>query len=216
MPRLRPGPARRGHRRARHCSIYDLLFGDRDPVAEPGTATGTPGDWWTVFALVPDIFEHAVHGFAALPQPDAQARPGAARARPDPRRLGARQPVRVLPALQVAARRWASEEKIAAVAALAGRRLLRRARAGRARLHRLPRPRRRPRADELFDALQAHLADEEILELTYITCLYDMHAVMSRALRIEFDDRDEPIVEVAAPEGYGERDIAADISLPKK
>ncbi len=30
-------------------------FGDRDPVAEPGTATGTPGDWWPVFALVPDF-----------------------------------------------------------------------------------------------------------------------------------------------------------------
>src|SRR5690606_38470451 len=33
-------------------SMYDLLFGPgRDPVAEPGTATGTPGDWWTTFAL---------------------------------------------------------------------------------------------------------------------------------------------------------------------
>ncbi|MFM8906312.1 MAG: hypothetical protein ACKOIZ_01655, partial [Actinomycetota bacterium] len=25
-----------------------IVFGDRDPVAQPGTATGTPGDWWTV------------------------------------------------------------------------------------------------------------------------------------------------------------------------
>ena len=25
--------------------FYDRLFGDRDPVSEPGTATGTPGDW---------------------------------------------------------------------------------------------------------------------------------------------------------------------------
>ena len=41
-----------------------------------------------------------------------------------------------------------------------------------------------------------HLADEEILELTYITTLYLQHAVMSRALRTEFDDRPEPIVEV--------------------
>ena len=29
-------------------AMYDRLFGDRDPVAEPGTATGTSGDWWTV------------------------------------------------------------------------------------------------------------------------------------------------------------------------
>ncbi|MDQ1395588.1 MAG: hypothetical protein QOG64_847 [Acidimicrobiaceae bacterium] len=44
-------------------TMYDFLFGDRDPVAEPGTATGTPGDWWTVYALVPDVLEHAVQGF---------------------------------------------------------------------------------------------------------------------------------------------------------
>ena len=42
---------------------YQALFGDRDPVAEPGTATGTPGNWWTVFALVPYIFEHATSHF---------------------------------------------------------------------------------------------------------------------------------------------------------
>ena len=54
-------------------------------------------------------------------------------------------------------------------------------------------------ADDVFAALQAELTDEEILELTYITALYDMHAVMSRALRTEFDDHDEPIVEIPAP-----------------
>ena len=45
-------------------SLYERLFGDRDPVVSPGTATGTPGNWWTVFALVPDCFDHAVAGFA--------------------------------------------------------------------------------------------------------------------------------------------------------
>jgi hypothetical protein len=50
--------------------------------------------------------------------------------------------------------------------------------------------------DGLFAALREHLSDEQILELTYITCLYEMHATMSRALRTEWDDRDEPIVEV--------------------
>ena len=44
--------------------MYDQLFGDRDPVASPGTATGTRGDWWTVFALVPDVLSHAARGFA--------------------------------------------------------------------------------------------------------------------------------------------------------
>ncbi len=51
-------------------------------------------------------------------------------------------------------------------------------------------------ADGVFDALRRHLSDEEILELTYITCMYEMHATMSRALRTEFDDRPEPIVEI--------------------
>jgi alkylhydroperoxidase family enzyme len=55
--------------------------------------------------------------------------------------------------------------------------------------------------DDLFAEVRRHLGDEEILELTYITCLYSQHAVMSRALRTEFDDRDEPVTEVPGPEG---------------
>ena len=61
--------------------------------------------------------------------------------------------------------------------------------------------------EPVFAALKAFLSDEEILELTYITCLYFMHAVMSRALRTEFDDRDDPVVEVAAPEGFDALDF---------
>ena len=49
---------------------YDLLFGDRDPVTEPGTTTGTSGDWWTVFALAPDVLEHANRGFALYRSPE--------------------------------------------------------------------------------------------------------------------------------------------------
>jgi len=60
--------------------------------------------------------------------------------------------------------------------------------------------------------LREHLSDEEILELTYITAMYEMHATISRALRLEYDDRDDPIVEVAAPAGESARDIGADIS----
>ena len=61
--------------------------------------------------------------------------------------------------------------------------------------------------DALFAQLKAAFNDEEILELTYITCMYQMHAVMSRALRTEFDDRDDPITEVAAPEGFNALDF---------
>ena len=66
--------------------------------------------------------------------------------------------------------------------------------------------------DAVFEVLQKHLPDREILQLTYITCMYEMHATMSRALRLEFDDRPEPVVEVAAPEGYGSRDISSDLT----
>ena len=50
--------------------------------------------------------------------------------------------------------------------------------------------------DELFAELARHLDEVAILELTYITTLYFQHAVMSKALRTEFDDRDDPVVEV--------------------
>jgi alkylhydroperoxidase family enzyme len=52
--------------------------------------------------------------------------------------------------------------------------------------------------DGVFAALHTHLSDEQILELTYITTLYLQHAVMSRALRTEFDDRPEVVQEVPA------------------
>ena len=100
MPRLREVPKSEASAPI-VARMYERLFGDRDPVAEPGTATGTPGDWWTVFALVPDMFEHAVRGFGLYRSPDRTLDPDAARARPDPGRVGAGQPVRVLAALQV-------------------------------------------------------------------------------------------------------------------
>ena len=62
MPRLRQVP--KAEAEAPIVTVmYDYLFEGRDPVAEPGTATGSPGDWWTVFALVPAVLEHAVQGF---------------------------------------------------------------------------------------------------------------------------------------------------------
>jgi alkylhydroperoxidase family enzyme len=59
----------------------------------------------------------------------------------------------------------------------------------------------------VFDTLRTFWDDQQILEFTYITCLYDMHAVMTRALRLEFDDRADPIVEVAAPESFKAADF---------
>lgn len=61
--------------------------------------------------------------------------------------------------------------------------------------------------ESVFAALKAFLCDEEILELTYITCLYDMHALMTKALRLEWDNREDPIVEVAAPKNFSGQDF---------
>ena len=61
--------------------------------------------------------------------------------------------------------------------------------------------------DAVFAKLQGFLSDEEILELSFITGMYAMHAMISRALRLEYDDRDDPVVEIAAPETFGGADF---------
>jgi alkylhydroperoxidase family enzyme len=196
---------------------YDRLFGAGvDPVATPGTATGTPGDWWTVFALAPDIFKHAVDGFAVYRHPDRKIDPVL-------RELGQTRAGWVKSSQFVFSQHCkslrglgVSEEKIAAVphwtvsdifndqerAVLAYADCL--AQAGG----------RTPLA--VFDKLKTFWSDEQIFEFTYITCLYDMHAVINRALRMEFDNHEDPIVEVAAPEGFKATDFLSTARPPQR
>ena len=54
-------------------------------------------------------------------------------------------------------------------------------------------------SDGVFERLKKDLSEEEILELTYITLTYDLHATMCRALRLEYDDVPERVVEIPAP-----------------
>jgi alkylhydroperoxidase family enzyme len=194
--------------------MYDLLFGERDPVAEPGTATGSRGDWWPAFANSPDVLEHAVRGFNLYRSSKRQLDPVL-------RELGQTragwaagsqfvfsQHCKALRALDV------DEERIAAIPHWGATECF--TPLERAVLAytdclvfdhgRVP--------EALFERLRAVLSDVELLELTYFTTLYLQHAVMSRALRTEFDDVDERVVEVAAPEGGQARDIGRDISLP--
>jgi alkylhydroperoxidase family enzyme len=181
--------------------MYDYLFDGRDPVAEPGTSTGSPGDWWTVFALVPDALDHAVAGFGFYQSPKraldpvlrelAQCRAGWAAGSQfvfsqhckSCRALG-------LPEEKIAAiAGWGTSDLFTplerAVLALADALAL-----DRGRVH-----------DGVFATLKAHLSDEEILSLTYIIGMYVMHANITNALRLEFDDQPERIVEV---EGSGD------------
>ena len=210
MPRLREIP-RAEVTDERILFFYDHLFApDRDPAVDHGTATGSPGDWWTVFAQDPDVFRHAVRGFALYRNASldpvlrelGQCRAGWARGSQfvfsqhckQMRALGMSEDrIQSIPHWQTADCYSELERAVLAYTdglVLDGGRV----------------------PDRVFEILQKHLSDKEILQLTYITCMYEMHATMCRALRLEFDDRDEAVVEVAAPEGCGARDIADDIA----
>ncbi|MCB1692204.1 MAG: carboxymuconolactone decarboxylase family protein [Pseudomonadales bacterium] len=180
--------------------LYDALFGDRDPIEEPGTATGTPGNWWTVFALVPECFNHSVDGFRFYRGKNrklspklrelGQTRAGYARGS----QFVFSQHCKSMRAVGF------SEEQIAAIPGWASSDLF--DELERAVLAytddlvlsggRVP--------DSTFAVLKKHLSDVEILELTYITCMYEMHATMCRALHLEYDDVPERLVEIPAPE----------------
>ena len=194
--------------------MYGILFGDRDPVAEPGTATGTPGDWWTVFANDHSVFEHAVQGFRVYRHATLD---------PMLRELGQTRAGWLVGSQFVYSQHCkslrglgATEEQIAGIAVGAGapcwneleRLVLGYADCLVTGQGRVP--------EAIFDGLRAHLPDAQILELTYITCLYSQHAVMSKALRTEFDNVDERVVEVIAPDDFDPRDIVRDISGPDR
>jgi hypothetical protein len=65
--------------------------------------------------------------------------------------------------------------------------------------------------DALFAAMQEQLSDEAILEFTYITMMYTMHAVISRALHLEYDERADPVIEIAAPADYTPENLGRQI-----
>jgi alkylhydroperoxidase family enzyme len=186
-------------------AMYDLLFGKGvDPVTEGrmGTATGSEGDWWTTYALSPDIMEHAVAGFVLYRSPErlldgvhrelAQSRIGWAVGskfvysqhvqalrglHADPAKI------RDLPSWQTSDAYTRSERAVMAYAdaiALDGGRV----------------------SDELFAVLREEFSDEQIFELTYISAMYLQHAVVTRALRLEWDDRPEHVEEVDPPEEF--------------
>src|SRR4029079_18731179 len=194
-------------------SMYKRLFGDRDPVAEPGTATGTPGDWWTVFANSPDVLEHATRGFGLYATPERKVKA-------ELRELGQTRAGWLVGSQFVFSQHCKScralgfsEEKIEALKAW--------------QISDLFSPLERAllaytdalvlgfgRVDDaVFDAMREHLDDEAILEFTYITMMYTMHAVISRALHLEFDERDDPIVEIAAPEDYVPENLGRQIGI---
>ena len=212
MPRLREIP-RSEATAPIVLSMYDRLFGKRDPVAEPGTATGTPGDWWTVFANSPDVLEHACRGFGLYASPNRKVEPAL-------RELGQTRAGWLVGSQFVFSQHCKScralgysEEKIEALKAWGvsdlfsplERALLAYTDALVLGFGRVD--------DAVFAAMREHLDDEAILEFTYITMMYTMHAVISRALHLEYDNRDDPIVEIAAPEDYKAENLGRQIGI---
>ena len=210
MPRLRQVSRDEANDDVR--AIYQRLFGDRDPVAQPGTATGTPGDWWTVFALVPDLLTHAQAGFSffssrrrLLPpyfRELAITRAGF---------LGGSQFV-FSQHCKAARAAGVPEEKLVDVPTWSSSAAFDDAdRALLAYTDELVLQDGRVQ-DATVTRLKAVLSDEQILELTYGVCMYRLHATMTRALRLEYDNVDERIVEIAAPVGEDAADVMKQIS----
>ena len=183
--------------------MYDRKFPGRDPAVDPGvTASGAPGNYEAVFAHSPDILEHSVRGFyikqtkrRKLPlrlMELAITRVGYA--------CGCRwmfsEHSKILRALGLpegsiaAIRNWSIHDGFTrlerAVLAFADCIALEHGRT----------------PDDLFAELQAHLDEEQIIELTYITSMFMMNAGMIRALKLEHDDYDDPVREMPSPPEY--------------
>jgi len=181
--------------------MYDIAFGKGVDPAE-GTSTGSKGDWWTTYALVPDVLEHAVAGFVLYRSPDraldgvlrelAQARVGWAvgSAFVYSQHVQALRGLHADPAKIDAIPAWSASDAYSrlerAVLAYADAIALDHGRV----------------SDELFAVLGEELSDEALLELTYVTGMYLQHAVICRALRLEWDDRPEPVVDMEPPEEF--------------
>jgi alkylhydroperoxidase family enzyme len=201
MPRLRQVPRAEVTDQVA-LAAYQQLFGDRDPVARPGTAMGTPGHWWTVLALAPHILEHFVQCSRMYLGPKLRLDPklrelGQTRAGwlngcqfvysqhcKMSRSVGlTEEKIQAIKEWQLAA---CFDDTERAVLAYTDYLVAQRGRV----------------PDGIFDKLKAVLSEPEIVELTYIICCYDGYSVLTRALRLEFDDRADPVVEVPAPESY--------------
>ena len=201
MPRLRQVPRSEVTDPLVH-AVYDRLFGDRDPVSQPGTDMGTPGHWWTVLAQTPHVLAHFV-ACSRMYLGDQMTLP------PRLRELGQTR-AGWLDASQFVYSQHCkmgrlvglTDEQVASVRAWQVATCFdERERTVLAYVDYLVTQRGRV-PDDMFAALSSHLSDVEIIELTYVVCCYDGYAVLTRALRLELDDRDDPVVEVAATTSY--------------
>jgi alkylhydroperoxidase family enzyme len=179
--------------------IYRQFFGERDPVAQPGTATGTPGDYWTTYALVPDIVKMSRDSLFALLQPGRILNPkhrelailrtgivGDSKFEYSQHLKVARM-VGIADDHLEAIKGWVTSDKfdaaeravMAATDELVGRNLI---------------------EDATFAELKRHLSDAQIMELVFVIATWRMHGMVVRALHLEYDnDTTSRMQEVPAP-----------------
>jgi len=183
-------------------AIYQRVFGDRDPVANPGTATGSRGDYWTTLALVPDIFKLSTEIVWAFLVPGRKLDPalrelailrtaivGDCKFEYSQHLKVSKMPeMGALSQGKLAAiKSWTTSDQytaperavMAATDELIGRNLI---------------------EDATFAELRRHLNDEQIVELMFVITTYRAHGMMLRALHLEFDnDTTARMQEVPAP-----------------
>jgi alkylhydroperoxidase family enzyme len=174
---------------------YRQRFGDRDPVEQPATTSGAPGSWWTVFALDEALFEHMLdrHDW----QFSSERKLPAALRELALARTGwvAESSFVFAQHCKLLQRLGTSEDKIAAIPSWASRSCWTEVErlvlaytdglaGGRGRVD-----------DSTFAAVRTHFTDVQILELTFMVCTYVSSATLCRALRLELDDRGDPVTD---------------------
>ena len=179
--------------------IYQQFFGERDPVAEPGTETGTPGDYWTTFALVPDLVVMAYNTLLPLLQPGRALDPQLRELVILRTAIVGDSKFEFSQHLKVARMVGLPEEKLAAIKGWKTSELFspveRAVMAATDEILSLNRV-----EDETFAALHQHLSDPAILELFVVSGTWRMHGLIVRALHLEYDnDTTARLKEVPAP-----------------
>jgi len=174
---------------------YDRMFAEGgDPIANPGTSTGTPGDWWTTWGRVPGILA-AFSAFGdSTVDPALKSLATMRVGYTCQSRFVYSQHCKVARVMEV------PEEKIAAIPYWSisdvydrnERCVLAYVDATvfeNGRVH-----------DHVFNGLKDFLSDEQILMLTYNINMYRLHATTTRALKMEYDNIEERITEIASPD----------------
>ena len=181
--------------------IYEEIFGARDPVKEPGTATGTPGDFWTTYALAPDLLVLAHRTLMALLRPGRRLDAGLRELAILRTGIVGDSRFEYSQHLKMARSVGVSEEKLDAIKAWAMSTVFSSAeRAVMAATDEILS--RNLVEDQTFAALKRELSDPEIMELFFVVGTWRMHGLIVRALHLEYDDdTTSRMQEIPAPTG---------------